>query len=98
MQVRTTGVAHEQSVSRHHKPGGVAPRAVRDDVRVMRSGMPWGSHRLDLRVAELDHLTVSQRMVLELDTRALGQVRGRTGASDELRQTGDMVRLNVRVE
>src|SRR5207245_3544161 len=68
VQVGTAGVGDEQGVSGHHEPRVVAARAVRDDVRVMRSGMSGGGDRLDLRVAELEHLAVRERMVLEVDS------------------------------
>src|SRR3712207_8048783 len=40
----------------------------------------------------------SQGRVLELDTRASGEVRGGLGPGDQLRHPGDVVRLQVRVE
>ena len=98
VQVGPAGVGDEQGVSGHHEPGVVAARAVRDDVRVMRCGMSGGGDRLDLRVAELEHLAVGERMVLEVDSGTLRQVRGRAGAPYELRQPRHVVGLDVRVE
>src|SRR5262249_8930628 len=52
----------------------------------------------DLCVSELEHLAVGERVVLETDTAALGQVGRRAGAAYELWQTRDVVRLDMRVE
>ena len=60
--------------------------------------MSGGGDRLDLRVAELEHLAVRERMVLEVDSGTLRQVRTRAGAPHEFRQPGDVVGLDVRVE
>ena len=64
----------------------------------MRSGVSGGGDRLDLRVAELDHLAVRERTVLEGDSGTLRQVRGRAGTPHELRQPGHVVGLDVRIE
>ena len=49
----------------------------------MRAGVARRRDRLELGVAELDDLAVGERVMLELDARARGQVGGRAGALDE---------------
>ena len=51
--------------------------------------------RLDLRVAEPDDLAVGERVVVELDACALGEIRGRSGAVHQFGESGDVVGLHV---
>ena len=98
VQVRAAGVADQQRVAGEHEPRLVAARVVGDQVGVVRERVPGRGDRLELGVAELDDLAVAQRMVLELDAGALGQVGRRAGARDQLGQPGDVVGLHVGLE
>ena len=78
---------------------GSSPRvSVGDDVGVVGERVAGRGQRLQLGVAEHDDLTVGQRVVREVHAGALGQVRGRARALDELGQPGDVVGLQVRLE
>jgi hypothetical protein len=68
---------------------------IRDEIGVMCRRMSRGGDRFDHGVAELDALTICELVVLELGPRSLGHVGHSPGPPDELRQTGDMVGLNV---
>ena len=61
-------------------------------------GVAWGRDRLDHRVAELDQLTVGERVVIESNARALGQIGGGPGALDELGKARDVIGLDVGLE
>ena len=98
VEVRAAGVANEQRVAGQHEPRVIAAGVVGDEVGVVRERVAGGRDRRDLDVAERDHVAVAQRVVLELDTRAIGQVRGRAGAGDQIGQAGDVVGLHVRLE
>src|SRR5205823_11556131 len=58
------------------------------DLGVVGGSVPGGGNRRDDRVSELDHVTVGQRDVLELDPGVGRQIRGRAGALGERRQSG----------
>ena len=75
-----------------------AAAAVGDGVGVMGGRVTRRRDRGHDRVAELDHVTVGERDVLELDAGAGGEVGGRAGALDERGQAGDVVGLDVRLE
>ena len=60
--------------------------------------MPWGGERLDLSVAEPNHLAVGERMMIKLNTRSGRQIRRGARAPDQLAHPGDVVGLHVRVE
>ena len=98
VQVGAAGVADQQRVAGEHQPRLVAARAIGHHVGVMRERVAGRGDGLHLGVAERDDLAVGERDVVELDARALGQVRGRAGARDELGQPGDVVGLHVRLE
>ena len=98
VQVGAAGVADEQRVAGEHEPRLVAAGVVGDQVGVMGERVARRGDRLELGVAELDDLAVGERVMLELDPGALGQVGGRAGALDELRQPRDVVGLDVRLE
>ena len=53
---------------------------------------------LDPGVAELNHLAITERVVLEVDPSAVGKKRGRTRPRDQLGESGDVVGLDVSVE
>jgi len=76
----------------------VAAARIGDQVAVMGRRMTRrGDHGHD-RVAELDHLTVAERDVLERHIRPRRQVAGRSGALRECRQPRDVIGLYVRLE
>ncbi len=54
--------------------------------------------RRDLRIPEFHDVAVGERDVLELDAGVRGQIGSRTRARHELRQTGHVVGLDVRLE
>ena len=95
VKVRAPRVADQQGVARQGEPGVVATRPVRHDVGVVGGSVPGRGDRAQLGVAELDDLAVGQGDVLEVDTGALREVRGRAGALDQRRQSRDVVCLNV---
>jgi hypothetical protein len=64
----------------------------------MRLSVSGGRDRLELGVADMDDLAVCERVVVEVDARALRQVRGRAGTSDQLGQARDVVGLHVCLE
>ena len=86
MQVRTADIADQQRVAAEHEPRLLAATPpIGDRVRMMRGRVPRRRDRLDERVAELDHLAVPERLVLERDASTRWQVRGRSGPLDERR-------------
>jgi hypothetical protein len=64
----------------------------------MRLSVSGGRDRLELGVADMDDLAVCERVVVEVDARALREVRGRSGTGDQIGQARDVVRLHVRLE
>ena len=99
VQVGPADVADQQRVAAEHQPRLVVAAApVGDRVGVMGGRVAGRRDRRHDRVAELDHLAVGERDVLELDPGARRQVGGRAGALDERRQPGDVVGLHVRLE
>ena len=70
MQVRPTGVADQQGVTREDEPRLVGARVVGDQVGVMGGGVPRRRESLHRRVAELDALAVLERDVVEVDAGA----------------------------
>ena len=74
VQVGPADVADQQRVAAEHEPrllGAAAP--VGDHVGVMGGRVPRRRDRGHERVAELDHLAVGERDVLELDARTRGR-------------------------
>ena len=98
VQIGTSGVPDEQRIAGQDEPRLVAARVVGDKVGIVRRGVAGSGERLDLGVAELDDLAIRERMVLEVHAGALGEIGGRARAGGELRKTGDVVGLHVRVE
>ena len=98
VEVGAPDVADEQRVPGEHEPRVVYPSVVRNQIRVVRGGVTGRGDRLDLGVAELQRLAVGERMVVELDPRAGRQVGGRTSPLDQLRQSRDVIGLQVRLE
>ena len=98
VEVRAAGVADEQGVAGEHEPGLLAAGVVGDDVGVVRGRVAGRGQRLQLGVAEAHDLAVGQRVVVELDAGALGQVGRGARARDELGQARDVVGLHVRLE
>ena len=98
VQVGAPRIADEQGVAGENHPRLVSAPVVRDQVGVMGGGVARRRQGLDHRVAELDQLPVGERAMLELDPGARGQIGAGTGALDELRQAGDVIGLDVRLE
>jgi len=97
-QVGATRVADEQGVPAEHEPRFIAACVVGDHVGVMGAGVTGRCQRLDLGVAELHPLAVGEGGVLELHPGAFGQVGVSFGALDELRQSRNVIGLNVCLE
>ena len=98
VQVRPAGVADEQRVAGQDHPWLVGSSVVCDQVRVMRLSVSGGRDRLELGIADMDDLAICERAVVEVDARALREVRGRAGAGDQIGQARDVVGLHVRLE
>ena len=98
VQVGPAGVADQERVAGQDHPRVVGSGVVGDQVGVMRLSVSGGRDRLELGVADVDDLAVCERVVVEVDARALRQVRGRAGAGDQIGQARDVVGLNVRLE
>jgi hypothetical protein len=99
VEIRTADVADEEGIAREDEPRIFgSPPPIGDDVGVVCGGMPGGGKRPNERVSELDHLTVGERRVLEVDVGADGEVRGRPCRLDERGKPGDVVGLHVRLE
>src|SRR4030095_1032115 len=75
-----------------------AAAAVGDGISVVSGRMTRGRDRPHDRVAELYHVTMGERDVVEIDVGARREVGGRAAALDERGQAGDVVGLDVRLE
>jgi hypothetical protein len=98
VQVRPAGVPDEQRVAGEDEPRLVAAAVVGHEIGVMSRRVPGGRNRLQLGVAERDDLAVGEWVMSEVDAGVLRQVGRRPGPGDQLRQPGDMVSLDVRLE
>lgn len=98
VQIRPPGVADEQCVAGEYEPGLVGARMVGDDVGVMGERVARRGDGPQLGVSERHDVAVGERMMREVDARALRQVGGRARARDELGQPGHVVSLHVRLE
>ena len=98
VQIRPPGVADEQCVAGEHEPGLVGARMVGDDVGVMGGRMARRGDGPQLGVTERHDVAVGERLMGEVDARALRQVGGRARACDKLGQPGHVVGLHVRLE
>ena len=98
VEVGPAGVADQQRVTGHHEPGLVAARVIGHQVGVMGERVTRCGDRLDVDVAEPDDLAVAQRVMGELDARALGQISHSTSPGDQLGHARDVVGLHVRLE
>ena len=99
MQIRPADVADEQRVAGEDEPRLlVAAAAVGYHVRVVRRRVTGGRDCTQDSVSQLDDIAVGQLRVREVDLGARRKVRGRARGLDDLRQSGDVVGLDVRLE
>jgi hypothetical protein len=98
VQIGSSGVPDEQRVARQHHPRLLTAPVVGDQECMVSRGVARRRHRLDHRVAEPHELAVGERVVIEVDARALGHVAGGARALDQLRKPRDVIGLDVGLE
>ena len=99
MQIGTAHIPDKERVAGEDEPRILGPTAqVGDDVRVVGRRVTRRREGTHERIAEFDPLAVGEFRVLELNWRAGREKRCRTRHLDQRGQSGDMVRLHVRLE
>jgi molybdate transport repressor ModE-like protein len=99
VQVGSSDVADEERVAGEDEPRlFVTAPPVGDDVRMVGRRMARSRERANDGVPELDDVTVCEPDVREVDARPDREIRLRSRRTDERRQAGEVVGLNVRLE
>jgi LysR family transcriptional regulator, low CO2-responsive transcriptional regulator len=95
MQIGTPDIADKERIAREDEPRLFgSPASIGNHVGVMCGRVTGGRERPHDRVPKLDHLTVRERDMLELDRRPGREVRRRSRL-DQGWETGDVIRLHV---
>ena len=84
VEVGSPRIADQKGVAGENHPGLIGANPVGDRVGVMGRCVARGRDRLNDGVAQLQEIAVSERLMLEPDVRALGEVGRRPGSRDQL--------------